>query len=438
MYPRITLAETGWYHSFELPGGRRFDGMIPLDRLRERWRKLGLPEDLSGMRALDVGAWDGWFSFELERRGADVVAVDTADVEGFTVVHEALGSKVERRLQSVYELNPATIGRFDVVLFQGVLYHLKHPLLGLEKVCSVATDIVRVESYVAGETDDSPRMEFYERSELRGQFDNWFGPSVACLLGLCRAAGFAEVELLDVSEARALVSCSRRWPDLSGRPSASAPLLLAATGASTRSETLTLNTEEYAALYFKSDEDGLTERDVLPTIGGLAASVAELRRTGGDGWTAVCRIPPGIGAGAAEVFLRTRRSAPSNVIQVNVVGTESPKWRPERPVSPLAAIVIAVVADGKTWRRDVVENRERCLSLWVRGLADDVRAADLRVDLGRETAEVVFLSGRMQDETRQINVQIPSQVAVGATTVRVGCRGTWSEAVPLEVAAESR
>src|SRR5581483_1834048 len=118
------LAEKGWYHSFELPDGTRIEGHNTLDILRKRWARFPLPGDLGGRRVLDVGAWDGWFSFEAERRGAEVTAIDCV------------------------ELPEAGLGRFDFVFFLGVLYHLKHPLLALETVCALTTDTAIVESFV--------------------------------------------------------------------------------------------------------------------------------------------------------------------------------------------------------------------------------------------------------------------------------------------------
>ena len=89
-----------------------------------------------------------------------------------------------------------------MVFFLGVLYHLRHPLLALEIVCGLTTEVAIVESFVIdAETwkehqNAIPTMEFYETFELGNQYDNWNGPTVACLLAMCRAAGFARVELM--------------------------------------------------------------------------------------------------------------------------------------------------------------------------------------------------------------------------------------------------
>src|SRR5947209_14293213 len=142
------LAAQGWYHSFELPDGSRREGHNTLDILRERWARFPLPESLAGRRVLDIGAWDGWFSFEAERRGAEVVAIDCVEIANFREIHGALASKVDYRILDFYEVPQAGLGRFDFVFFLGVLYHLKHPLLALEMVCELTTDVAIVESFV--------------------------------------------------------------------------------------------------------------------------------------------------------------------------------------------------------------------------------------------------------------------------------------------------
>src|SRR5580693_3219735 len=159
------------YHSIELPDGSVLRGLQSLEYLRWRLDLFGLPMDLRGKRVLDVGAWDGWFSFECERRGAEVVAVDCVAMDTFLEAKQLIGSKVEYLTLDVNELSARRLGTFDIVLFFGVLYHLRHPLLGLEKAVELSTDLVLIESYVIeAENRQIPSMmEFYERGELGGQ-----------------------------------------------------------------------------------------------------------------------------------------------------------------------------------------------------------------------------------------------------------------------------
>src|SRR5580692_6768105 len=162
------LGKLGWYHSLELPDGRVIPGIISIEQLRTRIARYPIPEDLRGKRVLDIGAWDGWFSFEMERRGASVVAVDSARQEKFFEAKKLLNSKVEYIVEDVCHLSPRDIGYFDIVLFFGVLYHLKHPLLALERVCELSTDLACIESLVIDDPptpDAIPLLEFYENSE---------------------------------------------------------------------------------------------------------------------------------------------------------------------------------------------------------------------------------------------------------------------------------
>src|SRR5438067_8216127 len=163
------------YHSIDLPDSSILPGLQSLDHLRWRLDLFGLPRDLSGRRVLDIGAWDGWFSFECERRGASVVAVDCVELDTFLEVKRLIGSKVEYLRLDVNELSAKRLGRFDIVLFLGVLYHLRHPLMGLERCVELSTGIALVESFViAHERRQVPAiMEYYERAELGGQIDNW-------------------------------------------------------------------------------------------------------------------------------------------------------------------------------------------------------------------------------------------------------------------------
>ena len=109
----------------------------------------------------------------MERRGADVLAVDCWDNPRFRGIHKLLNSRVDYRRFDMYDLTPERIGKFDIVLFMGVLYHLKHPLLALERVCALATGFAAVESFILREehrpgagVSDRPVIEFYDTDEL--------------------------------------------------------------------------------------------------------------------------------------------------------------------------------------------------------------------------------------------------------------------------------
>jgi len=104
--------------------------------------ELGVPQELSGLRALDIGAWDGPFTFELEKRGAQVTALDIQDpdITVFNAVKEIKNSSANYVRGSVYDAVPETLGIYDVVLFAGVYYHLKNPVLALQRIRRLLTD----------------------------------------------------------------------------------------------------------------------------------------------------------------------------------------------------------------------------------------------------------------------------------------------------------
>ncbi len=135
---REKLQAGGWWHSIDL-GDQVTPGVNTLERLQTYWIDMRFPDDLRGKRVLDIGYWDGFFSFEAERHGAEVVAVDCWRPPNLFKAHVALNSKVEFREMSVYEVSRRKLGTFDIVLFLGVQYHLRHPLLGLERVCEVSS-----------------------------------------------------------------------------------------------------------------------------------------------------------------------------------------------------------------------------------------------------------------------------------------------------------
>ena len=226
---RRRVAEIPWYHTIDLGQGLVTPGV---DDSAARLRRLRLPSDLSGRTVLDVGAWDGFFSFEAERRGAArVVATDSyawrgegwAGKRGFELARELLGSRVEDREVDVLELSPEVVGSFDVVLFLGVLYHMRHPLLALERVASVTRELLVLETEIDLAFTRRPAAAFYPGQEMRFDPTNWWGPNPPAVVGMLRVAGFSRVEIVSRNSlpyrsargayrfARALFH--RRWDD---------------------------------------------------------------------------------------------------------------------------------------------------------------------------------------------------------------------------------
>jgi tRNA (mo5U34)-methyltransferase len=425
------LQNLGWYHSIELPDGRVIPGIQTIDQMRARLRHFPVPQDLRGKRVLDIGAWDGWFSFEMEKRGASVVAVDSVQSERFLVARDLLQSKVEFVLSDVYDLNPADLGHFDVILFLGVLYHLKHPLLALEKVCALATDLVCVESYVTDggrKRDRKPCMEFYEANELCGQFDNWVGPNSACLLSFCRAAGFARSTLENVIHHRAHVTCSRKWDRPVGLKES--PYVVGVENSASHNHHFAANRDEYMSIWFKSPERKLGDSDVFPQIGEYGSRPALVSNTGQDGWHATVKLPPGLSAGWHEVKIRVRDSAWSNIVRIGVGVPASER----HPTTVDNGFEIKSVGDGRTWERNQVRMRpDACISLWVLGLPPMCSAADVIVRLNGNDLPSLFVSEPDSQGLRQINALVPSSVRAGKTSVSIAVGASVAEPVYLDI-----
>jgi len=216
-----------WFHSIDLGQGVITRGID--DTQAARLARLRLPADLCGRSVLDIGAWDGFFSFEAERRGAArVVAADYYSWHGqgwgtgrgkagFELAREVLGSRVEDVDIDVMDLSPERIGTFDVVLFLGVLYHLPNPLLALERVASVTRDLLVVETVVDMVGVGRPAAAFYPGRELNGDPTNWWGPNQAAVDGLLRAAGFDKVETLTPARSAAFRAARAVYHRLKGK-----------------------------------------------------------------------------------------------------------------------------------------------------------------------------------------------------------------------------
>jgi tRNA (mo5U34)-methyltransferase len=199
-----------WYHQIEIRPGITTPG---INNSAHTLRQLDLADRYDGLRVLDIGARDGYFSFELERRGAEVVAIDYMDPAetGFPVARELLGSDVDFHVGNIYDLSPDRHGTFDLVLFLGVMYHLRDPLLALDRIWDVcnpdATLILETQlldnavllgdgrfrtlAEVAPELSDACLMQFYPGDSLNGDHSNYWAPNAACTGALLQTAGFA-------------------------------------------------------------------------------------------------------------------------------------------------------------------------------------------------------------------------------------------------------
>ena len=420
------LSRLGWYHSIELPDGSVIEGLQSLDQQRQRLRQFPIPEDLTGKRVLDVGAWDGWFSFEMERRGAHVLAVDSAKNTRLLEARQLLGSRIDYQIADICRLTAKDVGTFDIVLFFGVLYHLKHPLLALENVCGMCRQMACIESFV---TDADPRalplMEFYETNELRGQVDNWVGPNLSCLLAFCRSAGFARVTFEGALGERAHVTGYRHWPEPTG--SDPAPEVLCVANSACQDHTFD-SSDDYLTFYFTSPLDELSCDNIHPQIGPYGSRPIDVARCGG-GWQAACKLPPSLAPGPHDVKIRTANSPYSAPVRIVLGGVPAVC---ETAASPTLRLIR--VADGATLETGRVRVGENSgMSAWAAGLPADAGRTAIRLRLNGTDLPANWLAQPNGEEARQINAALPSGLDPGTAAVALVFRGEESAPITIEL-----
>jgi tRNA (mo5U34)-methyltransferase len=197
-----------WYHPIEVRPGIVTPGTNDARTILEL---LELPADCRGMRALDLGTRDGFFAFELERRGAEVTAIDyvAATESGFAVAAGLLGSRVTYLQRNIYELDAAELGTFDIVLFLGLLYHLTDPLGALRIVRNLTRQRMYLETLVldfGGEMDALPLMRFFAGSSWAGDPTNYWGPNVRCVEEMLGETEFAARRVARIGD-RGVFAC---------------------------------------------------------------------------------------------------------------------------------------------------------------------------------------------------------------------------------------
>lgn len=226
-------AEPYWFQRIELLPGFYTPGWS--DPAEEKLPYFGLPEDLTGMRVLDIGCAEGFFSFEAERRGArEVIGIDSFpdSVRRFNIVKAARQSNATAFLMNVYDLEPNRLGTFDLVLFYGVFYHLKHPQLALERIRNVCTGSLLFQTSMLEEpsVQGTPWARFYPHGLPSGSDQEMFDVTVfwlfnsACCVAMLDHVGFVDLRILStdphpfVMSARSPVVVPGIPPDQSRAP----------------------------------------------------------------------------------------------------------------------------------------------------------------------------------------------------------------------------
>lgn len=209
-----------WHHSFEVLPGVRTPGAYVPDNL---WSELKLPQDLLGLSLADVGASNGYFSFEARKRGARVVAFDFRhkDNSGFGLAQHINGMiDIEHHHINVLDISQEQFGQFDIVLALGLLYHVADPYRALANCASLSSDRLLIESYcidpsLSADELSMPIMKFIsdcerfpEHGDVNHDRSNFWGFSSTCLQRMVEDVGFA-VKGIDVRGDRVFIDAKR-------------------------------------------------------------------------------------------------------------------------------------------------------------------------------------------------------------------------------------
>lgn len=190
-----------WFHEIDFGNGIRSPGVIKSSKLRRVSRAV-FDRSLAGKSVLDIGCWDGAQSVEAVRRGAArVLATDHYSWHGgwgnrrcFDLTRQYLAPGIEVMDIDVPDLSVESVGTFDVVLFLGVLYHLRHPLAVLERIAPIVKEVLVLETRIMNWPLSRPMMRFWPGSSLGGDHTNWWTPNIACVIAWLADLGFSRVK----------------------------------------------------------------------------------------------------------------------------------------------------------------------------------------------------------------------------------------------------
>jgi hypothetical protein len=251
--------------------------------------------------------------------------------------------------------------------------------------------------------------------------DNWIGPSVTCLLALCRAAGFARVELIRTERWYAMVACYRRWSSPNLAPAIDSPELKSVVHARNYGINFNAKKDEYITWTFRSNEAGLTREAVCLEVDGFGVPACYLQAPGDGWWMANSRLPPGLESGWKSVRLRTASSGYSNSLKIAV------DMRAE-----CRALEIRSAADGTSWRTgEWLRSSGRVIACWVAGLPENADVTNVRASIGHQGMRVLAVAASDESGLRQVNLEAPPGLPAGEFMLTVSVADVQSSPYPI-------
>lgn len=200
-----------WYQRYEIHPGVMTPGRSNVELA---FAQLDLPESLAGKRVLDLGASDGFYTLQCLRRGAEVVAFDyrPRDFFGFSVMEQVAGTRVRHVCDNFYNIAAHELGRFDVVLCLGLLYHLADPLRALWLLRQLCRERLYLATEALQAGDGEPLLRYCPADSYLGDLTNYFLPNGPALTAMLEDFGF-QVERCWQPFERRLYARARVDPD---------------------------------------------------------------------------------------------------------------------------------------------------------------------------------------------------------------------------------
>jgi hypothetical protein len=312
-----------------------------------------------------------------------------------------------------------------------VLYHLKHPLLALERVASVSKGLVAVESFVLAERhrpgigiEQYPMMEFFEGEDFGGQLDNWFAPTVRALAAMCRTAGFVRVTVENVHEFGAALSCDRTWAKLPDAAYRAHPVLkvISAFDNDTRGINFrAASSDDYVGCRLIGDGVELQPDNVWPEVAGFASAPVFVGPVEGQQWQVNFKLPPGLTPGWHPVRIRTSEGVTNDYeIAVDV---------------PCVALELQIksAADAISWQPMSLSNRNESIAVWVSGLPRNADLNSVKVRIGDRLLLTTFVGQPGDDGNCQINAKLLFPESPGMVPLRVAVGDVAADPVEIEI-----
>lgn len=218
-----------WFHSIDLGNGVVTKGRKSLKDIEQEQARFFDIINLEGTTVLDIGAWNGAHSFGAKSRGASrVLATDHftwnnhywRGRESFDIANSSLGLGIDALDIDVPNISPETVGVFDVVLFLGVLYHLRSPLEALESIAEVTTECLVIETHTDLNSIATPALAYYPGASFGADDTNYFGPNLAFIIEVLKECGFVQFDTVSSDYTRLTVHA---WKDAARRVKTRAP-----------------------------------------------------------------------------------------------------------------------------------------------------------------------------------------------------------------------